>query len=113
MGSSALLQLIASTAAFILAAGAAKNWAVSPNIWKLLLTLALYTLGNLIILKLIRGVGLGVALSLSAVIQLLAVNVLAFFYFQEKVNAVQGVGIACAVVAVALITLGPYLASGR
>ena len=113
MSVSALLQLAASTAAFILAAGVAKNWAVSPGLGKLVLTLALYTLGNLIILKLIRGVGLGVALSLSAIIQLLAVNALAFFYFEEKVNTLQSVGIACAVVAVALITLGPYLASGR
>lgn len=113
MNVSALLQLAASTAAFILAAGAAKSWAVSPGTGKLVLTLALYTLGNLIILKLVRGIGLGVALSLSTVIQLLAVNALAFFYFGEKVNPLQSVGIACAVLAVALITLGPYIASGR
>jgi multidrug transporter EmrE-like cation transporter len=110
---SAVFQLLASTAVFVLAASSAKGWAVSPGIWRLLLTLALYTLGNLIILKLIRGVGMGVALSLSAVIQLVAVNLVAFIYFGEKVNAIQGAGIACAVLAVVLITLGPYFLSGR
>jgi len=57
---SALLQLAASTAAFILAAAAAKNWAVSPGIGKLVLTLALYTVGNLIILKLVPKAPVGV-----------------------------------------------------
>ena len=109
----ALLQLVASTAVFILAASSAKSWAISPGSWKLLLTLALYTLGNLIIMRLIRCVGLGVALSLSAVIQLVAVNLVAFLYFGEKVNAIQGAGIVCAVIAVMLVTLGPYLAQGR
>ena len=59
-------------------------------------------------LRLIRDVGMGVALSLSGVIQLLAVNVIAFSVFGEKVSAVQGAGLTLAVLAVALITVGPY-----
>ena len=106
-----LLQLAASTFIFILAAVAAKSWAVQPSLWRILLTLAIYSLGNLIIMRLIQGVGMGVALSLSAVVQLAAVNFLAFIVFGEKVNALQGFGIALAIVAVARITFGPYTGS--
>jgi drug/metabolite transporter (DMT)-like permease len=106
-----LLQLAASTLVFVLAAASAKSWAVQPGVSLLLLTLALYSLGNLIIMRLIQGVGMGVALSLSAVVQLAAVNLLAFLVFGEKVNAMQGAGIALAIVAVALITFGPYAGS--
>jgi multidrug transporter EmrE-like cation transporter len=107
-----LLQLGASTVIFMAAATAAKGWAIAPSSWRLVLTLLLYTLGNLIMLRLIRDFGMGMALSLSGVVQLVAVNIVAFAIFSERVNAVQGLGIVLAIVAVALLTLGPYL-TGR
>jgi multidrug transporter EmrE-like cation transporter len=97
---------------FLLAATAAKSWALAPSLGRLVLVLALYSAGNLIMLRLIREFGMGVALSLSAVVQLIAVNVVAFMVFGERIAASQGLGIALAIVAVALVTLGPYL-SGR
>jgi multidrug transporter EmrE-like cation transporter len=111
MSYSGLAQLGASTVIFLLAASAAKSWALAPSAWRLVLVLALYTAGNLIMLRLIRDFGMGVALSLSAVIQLVAVNIVAFAYFGERVDALQAVGIVVAILAVALITLGPYLAA--
>ena len=92
------LQLCVSTAVFLAAASVAKTWTLTPSTGRLVLTLALYTLGNLIMLRLIRDFGMGVALSLSAVI--------------ERMNAVQGSGIAFAVLAVTLVSLGPYF-TGR
>jgi len=109
---SGIVQLAASTVIFLLAAAAAKGWALTPGAGRLVLVLALYSAGNLIMLRLIRDFGMGLALSLSAVIQLVAVNVVAFAYFGERVDALQGFGIALAIVAVALLTLGPYL-TGR
>lgn len=106
-----MFQLGLSTVVFVLAASAAKAWTVAPSHLRLALVLILYTAGNLIMLRLIRSFGMGVALSLSAVIQLIAVNLVAFFWFEEKVNAVQGAGILAAVVAIALITVGPYLSA--
>lgn len=105
--SSALL-LATSTAVFVSAASSAKAWALSANstAW-LALTLALYTLGNLIMLRLIRDVGMGVALSLSAVIQLVAVNLVAMAFFGERLTGLQSTGIVLAIIAVALITLAP------
>lgn len=102
------LLIVASTITFVGAASAAKAWALSANsIAWLVLTLVLYTLGNLIMLRLIRDIGMGVALSLSAVVQLVAVNAVAFAFFGERVSAVQGAGLFLAVLAVTLITLGP------
>jgi drug/metabolite transporter (DMT)-like permease len=103
-----LAQLSASTIVFLLAATAAKGWTLAPSWPRLVLVLGLYTIGNLIMLRLIRDFGMGVALSLSAVIQLAAVNVVAFAWFGERVNLLQGAGIVVAIAAVALITLGPY-----
>jgi multidrug transporter EmrE-like cation transporter len=104
-------QLGISTVIFILAASAAKWWTYAPGYGRLALVLALYTAGNLIMLRLIRDFGMGVALSLSAVIQLVAVNIVAFFWFGERVGMYEGIGIVVAIAAVALITFGPYLAS--
>lgn len=108
MSLAGLAQLGASTLVFLLAATAAKGWTLAPSWPRLVLVLGLYTVGNLIMLRLIRDFGMGVALSLSAVIQLAAVNVVAFAWFGERVNLLQGAGIVVAVAAVALITLGPY-----
>jgi drug/metabolite transporter (DMT)-like permease len=103
-----LAQLGLSTVIFLLAATAAKQWGLSPSLAKLVWTLALYTLGNLVMLRLIREFGMSISLSLSAVIQLVAVNFVAFAWFGERLQTVQGVGIVLAIVAVGLITLGPY-----
>jgi drug/metabolite transporter (DMT)-like permease len=107
---SGALQLAASTLIFLLAATAAKGWALAPSHGRLALVILLYSAGNLIMLRLIRDFGMGVALSLSAVIQLVAVNLVAFVFFGERVNAIQAVGVGAAIAAVALISLGPYIA---
>ena len=70
-----------------------------------MLALALYSLGNLIMLRLVRDFGMATAFSLSAVIQLVAVNLIALVYFGERLGIVQGAGVVLAVVAVAMITL--------
>lgn len=109
MSLSGLVQLGLSTVIFVLAATAAKGWTLTPSAWRLVLVLGLYTAGNLIMLRLIREFGMGIALSLSAVIQLVAVNLVAILWFGEKINGLQGLGIAAAIVAIALITVGPYM----
>jgi drug/metabolite transporter (DMT)-like permease len=111
MSFAGLAQLGASTIVFLLAATAAKGWTLAPSWPRLVLVLGLYTIGNLIMLRLIRDFGMGVALSLSAVIQLAAVNVVAFAWFGERVNLLQGAGIVVAIAAVALITVGPYISA--
>lgn len=107
MTSFGALQLAGSTVIFLAAATVAKSWALSPNLGKLLLTLGLYSLGNLIMMRLVREFGMASAFSLSAVIQLVAVNIIALVWFGERLSAIQTGGIVLAMVATALITLGP------
>ena len=109
MSASALLQLAASTAIYLLAAASAKSWALAPSLPKIVLTLALYTLGNLVMLRLVRAFGMSMAFSLTTVIQLVAVNAIAIVVFQERLGRIEAVGFALAIVAVALILLGPAL----
>jgi multidrug transporter EmrE-like cation transporter len=104
-----MLQLGLSTAIFLLAATVAKSWALAPGTGKLVLTLLLYSAGNLVMLRLVREFGMASAFSLSAVIQLVAVNVIALSWFGERLSVMQGSGIALAILAVGLITFGPAL----
>lgn len=104
-----LVQLGISTIIFLLAAAAAKQWGLAPSLGKIVLTLGLYSLGNLVMLRLVREFGMSVSFSLSAVIQLVSVNVVALAFFGERLNALQATGVVLAIAAVALITLGPYL----
>ena len=105
----ALFQLCIACAIFIAAASGAKAWALSPSVGKVALTLALYTAGNLLMLRLVREIGMATAFSVSAVLQLIAVNAVAIFVYGERVGLVEGIGLAFAVVAVVLITLAPRL----
>ena len=105
----ALFQLGIATAIFIAAASSAKMWAISPAPWRVVVTILLYTAGNLLMLRLIRHLGMATAFSLSSVLQLIAVNLVAVLWFGEKVGAIEGAGLCLAVLAVALITLGPRL----
>ena len=106
---SAIAQLAVSTLVFLLAASAAKSWTLTPTLGRIALTLALYTLGNLIMLRLIRVLGMSTAFSISSVIQLLAVNIIAIVVFGERLGRIEGIGVALAIISVALITLGPML----
>jgi drug/metabolite transporter (DMT)-like permease len=107
-----LLQLGLATIIFLLAATVAKQWALAPHVGKIVLALALYSAGNLVMLNLVRDFGMASAFSLSAIIQLVAVNLIALIYFGERLGMIQGAGVLLAVVAVAMITLGPA-AGGR
>ncbi len=104
-----IFLLVLACAIFLGAASVAKAWALAPGVPKLVLTLLLYTAGNVIMLVLIREVGMATAFSLSAVLQLIAVNLVAVLAFGERVGMLQGIGMVLAVAAVALITLGPRL----
>ena len=107
MDLTATLQLAAACAIFIAAASVAKNWALSPAPALVALTLLLYAAGNLLMLRLIRSVGMATAFSLSSVLQLVAVNLVAILFYGERVGLAEGAGLVLAVLAVALISLGP------
>jgi multidrug transporter EmrE-like cation transporter len=106
---SGILLLTASTVIFTVAGTLMKVWALSPGALRAAFIIALYCAGNLIMLRLVRDYGMSSAFSISAVAQLVALNMIAFFWFGEHLATVQQVGILLAAAGVGLIMFGPAL----
>ena len=100
-----MLWLFGATAVFIGAATSSRAYIGTTNILYLLLSMALYIVGNLMMLKLMREGGLGLAISLSAITQLLLVNVIAFFFFGERLSHTQLAGVGLGILAMGLMLL--------
>ncbi|MBO3761245.1 hypothetical protein J5J10_03910 [Ciceribacter sp. L1K23] len=99
-----LLWLGAAMVVFLSAATASRAYIASGDrLWVLLLSLALYCIGNLMMVKLMREGGLGLAISASSVAQLLLINVIAFLVFGERLSATQMAGVALGIVSMALM----------
>ena len=107
-----LLLVLGASIAFVCAAGVAKLHALEPSWTALLGALALYSAGNILVITAMRHTGLGLAMSLSTVIQLVLINVLAFGVFGERLSGPQYAGIGLAILAVALIVLFPSRQAG-
>lgn len=103
MSGMAFLWLAAATAVFVAANGVLKTYALKGGVPVLVGALALFCLGNWLMVQVMRGSGLGVAIALSAVFQLVAISVLAIVVFGERPTPLQLAGMALGVVAVALI----------
>ena len=97
------LWLIASTTVFMAANSALKVYAGNGGIWMLVGALALFCVGNTLMVQVMRGEGLGVAIVLSAIFQMVAITLLAAVAFGERLAPLQWAGLALGVVAVAMI----------
>lgn len=95
--------LAALTAVFVAANAALKTYALQGGIWVLVGALALFCLGNTLMVQVMRGNGLGVAIALSVVFQLVAITVMAVVVFGERPTSLQLAGMALGVVAVLMI----------
>ncbi|MCL6707249.1 hypothetical protein M8R20_09585 [Pseudomonas sp. R2.Fl] len=98
-----LLWLGVAMVIFLSAATASRAYISSDRLWVLALSLALYCAGNLLMVKLMREGGLGLAISASSVAQLLLINVIAFLVFGERLTTVQMAGVALGIVSMALM----------
>ncbi len=98
-----LLWLSASMVAFLSAATASRTYIATSNILFLLLSLGLYCVGNLMMIRLMREGGLALAISISAVVQLLLINLIAFTFFGERLSTPQMLGVATGVISMALM----------
>ena len=90
-------------AVFITANAVLKVYADNGRVAVLVGALALFCLGNLMMVRLMRESGLGVAVAISSVVQLVVIGVVAFVVFGERPTPMQLTGMALGVVAVALI----------
>ena len=105
MSSINLGLVVVAALIFVAAATCAKLHVLEPAWWRLGGALALYTAGNLVVIRVLRDVGLGLAMSLSTVVQLIVVNLLAVMVFRERLTGAQYAGVALGVVAVVLMML--------
>ncbi len=103
MNATVVLYLSASTGVFMLANSLLKTYAVKGGPWMLVAALAAFCLGNFLMVKVMRENGLGLALALSLVFQLIAITVIAFVFFGERPSALQVAGVVLGVVAIAMI----------
>lgn len=98
-----LLWLALSSTIFVIAATASRAYVGSSNILWLLLSLSLYVVGNLVMLRLMRDGGLGLAVAISAIAQLLFVNMIAFSVFGERLTPIQLTGLALGLASMVLM----------
>jgi drug/metabolite transporter (DMT)-like permease len=103
MNLSILAWLAASTAVFVAANAVLKTYAMQGG-WAVLVgALALFCLGNTLMVQVMRGNGLGVAIALSVVFQLVAITAMAVVVFGERPSLLQLAGMALGIVAVLMI----------
>ena len=100
-----VLWLFGATAVFIGAATASRVYIGTTNILYLLFSLSLYIVGTLMMVKLMREGGLGLAISLSAITQLLIINIIAFLFFGERLSGTQLAGVCLGILAMGLMLL--------
>lgn len=100
-----VLWLFGATAVFMSAATLSRAYIGTTNILYLLLSMTLYVVGNLMMLKLMREGGLGIAVSLSAITQLLLINIIAFVFFGERLSSTQLAGLGLGILAMGLMLM--------
>lgn len=103
MSGALILWLAGAMAVFVSANTVLRAYSASGAAWVLVGALCLFTLGNLMMVRLMRESGLAVAISVSSIVQLVLIGVIAWFVFNERPTNMQLAGMALGVVAVALI----------
>ncbi len=93
---------------FLAAASSSRAYVGGAGLWILVLALALYCVGNLMMVPLMQANGMAVAMSVSAVLQLVMSALVAVTAFGERPLTIQWAGIGLGIVAVVLI-LWPQL----
>ena len=99
----AILWLSGATVVFIAANTVLRYYVASAFLPTLIGALVLFSLGNLMMVRVMRDSGLAMAISVSAVLQLILISAVAMLWFGEKPTSLQLAGMALGVVAVTLI----------
>jgi len=103
MSGALVLWLFAAMGVFVLANAVLRTYAGSGHLPTLIGALILFSLGNVMMVRLMRESGLAVAIAVSSVLQLLLIAAVAFLWFGERPTGMQMAGMALGVVAVTLI----------
>jgi small multidrug resistance pump len=103
MSGGLILWLCTAMAVFITANSVLRAYVANNHLWVLLGALVLFSIGNLMMVRLMRESGLAVAISVSSIVQLVMIGLVAWFVFGERPTGLQLAGMALGVVAVAMI----------
>lgn len=103
MAPASLLWLGMAMAVFIAANSTLRTYAASSWWPTLVMALLLFSVGNVMMVRLMRESGLALPIAVSSVAQLVLITLVAIVAFGERFTATQGAGLALGVVAVALI----------
>lgn len=95
--------LAASTAVFMAANSVLKIYAAKGGIPVLIGALALFCLGNFLMVQVMRANGLGIAIALSLIFQLIAITGVAFVVFGERPSPLQLAGLVLGIIAIGMI----------
>ncbi|MBL0374510.1 hypothetical protein JJB09_21075 [Rhizobium sp. KVB221] len=98
-----IVWLLTSSAIFMAAATSSRAYVSTNNVLWVVFSMCLYVTGNLIMLKLMREGGLGLAISISAITQLILVNLIAFSFYGERLSSLQVGGLVLGVAAMVLM----------
>jgi small multidrug resistance pump len=103
MSGATLLWLGGAMLAFLTATSALRHYIGSGQIAVLLGALALYCVGNLMMVRIMRDSGMALSVAISSVLQLVLATAIAVAVFGERPTPLQWAGIALGILAVALI----------
>lgn len=103
MNSGLVLWLCVAMAVFITANSVLRAYVANAQIAVLIGALMLFSIGNLMMVRVMRESGLAVAISISSIVQLVMIGLVAWFIFGERPTGLQIAGMALGVVAVAMI----------
>lgn len=103
MSATASLWLLATIPVFLAAASMSRLYVSTNKLWTIALMLVLYGIGNLMMVRLMRESGLAIAISASAIAQLVLVNVVAFTLFGERLPPMQLAGMALGTIGLVLM----------
>ena len=103
MAPASILWLLAAMLVFVSANSALRTYAASSHLPTLLGALLMFSLGNVMMVRLMRESGLAVAISVSSVVQLVLISLVAILWFGERPTGMQLAGMGLGIVAVVLI----------
>jgi len=88
---------------FLVAASTSRVYATDGRVFIVVIAMVLYVIGNLMMIRIMREIGLGVSISVATIAQLILINVVAYAFFEERLAPLQVAGMALGVVSMALI----------
>ena len=103
MSFSNFLVLGGAIAIFLIAASTSRVYATDGRAFIVIIAMVLYVIGNLMMIRIMREIGLGPAISVATIAQLILINVVAYAFFGERLAPLQVAGIALGLVSMMLI----------